>query len=97
MKQLVMIFNYSYATLHDMLYYRKLAAYQWEEVELLMLMHMLCESLLELKRVNIVHRDIRPGKVFFTPLVHVGNPPELITSGGNNSGSSGRFYNLMNL
>lgn len=61
-----------------------------------MLMHMLCESLVELKRVNIVHRDIRPGKVFFTPLPNVGNPPELMME-GNNVGSNSRFYNLMNL
>lgn len=59
-----------------------------------MLMHMLCESLVELKRVNIVHRDIRPGKVFFTPLPNVDNPPEL---SGNSAGSNSRFYNLMNL
>lgn len=88
-----MIFNYSYVTLHDMLYYRKLAGYEWEEEEVLMVMSMLCEGLGELKRVGIVHRDVRPGKVYFVPLANVGNPPEVV----NSADSNGRFYTLMNL
>ena len=30
-KQLVMIFDYAYLSLHDMLYYRKMAEYEWKE------------------------------------------------------------------
>jgi hypothetical protein len=30
-KQLVMTFDYCYVSLHDVLYYRKVAGYEWEE------------------------------------------------------------------
>lgn len=106
-KQLVMIFNYSYVTLHDVLYYRRVANYQWREQELLMIMNMLCENLLQLKRVNIIHRDIRPSKVFFSPVmfgereemfsVNDINGHKRINSNRYKNNNNGRFYNLVNL
>jgi hypothetical protein len=63
-----MIFDYCYVSLHDVLYYRRMAGYEWEERELLMVMRMMCEQMVELGQVDVVHRDIRPSNIFFLPM-----------------------------
>lgn len=37
----------------------------WKEREILLIGKMLVEGYMELRRVGIVHRDVRPGMVFF--------------------------------
>ena len=62
-----------------------------------MLMNMLCENLLQLKRVNIIHRDIRPSKVFFSP-VNIGDSQQLsVVNKSRSQVNNNRFYNLVNL
>ncbi len=45
-----------------------MAGYEWEERELLMVMRMMCEQMVELGQVDVVHRDIRPSNIFFLPM-----------------------------
>lgn len=61
-----------------------------------------------MKRVNVIHRDIRPSKVFFVPVVFGNDRGEMYSvsdMGGHkrintnkyNYSNNSRFYNLMNL
>lgn len=67
-KQVVMIFDFCYVSLNDIVYFRKMANYSWEEKELLIVIKMLCEGLMELEKIAVVHRDIRPSNIFFQPM-----------------------------
>jgi serine/threonine protein kinase len=63
-----MILDYSYVSLHDVIYYRQKATNQWDEIEILFIMIMLCKTLVQLHQAGIVHRDIRPSTIFFSPM-----------------------------
>ncbi len=100
---MVMIFDYCYVSLHDMLYYRKMAGYEWDEKELLIVMKMLSQQMVELAQIDIVHRDLRPSNIFFVPvgIINSGqqatnDPITLSTNLFNDSLNDDRFYQLFN-
>ena len=91
-------------SLHDVLYYRNMAGYEWDENELLLVMKMLSEKLVELAQVDIVHRDVRPANVFFAPIGIINSGQETVTNGKSisinlvdESINGDRFYTLLNL
>ncbi len=45
--------------------YRNVMRHYWKEREILLIGKMLIEGYIQLRRVNIVHRDIRPGMIVF--------------------------------
>jgi serine/threonine protein kinase len=104
LKQLVMIFDYCYVSLHDVLYYRKMAGYEWEESEILMVARMLAQQLVELAQVDVVHRDVRPANVFFAIVGIINSGQDKTASSKraasgllNESINGDKFYTLMNL
>ena len=68
-----------------------------------MVMRMMCEQMVEMVQIDIVHRDIRPSNIFFVPVGIINSGQEQTADGKvvakdlfNESINGDRFYALFN-
>ena len=61
---LVLTFNRYECTLYDVMRYRNLSRQRWTEDEQVYIAHQLLNNYKRLKNNNVIHRDIRPSKIY---------------------------------
>lgn len=64
---LVMLCKNYECTLLEVVRYRQLADYHWTEAEVVSLWKMIVSNYRQLSLLSICHRDIRLGKIFYSP------------------------------
>ena len=61
---LVLTFNRYECTLYDVMRYRNLSRQRWTEDEQVYIAHQLLNNYKQLKNHHVIHRDIRPSKIY---------------------------------